>query len=87
MQACSLINFLLVLGGACLGQVLSGEDLVEVNTSVDDREKGPGSQSLASHRVARCIVAGVSQALSPGALCDPGPAAKAFLHLDFLAQY
>lgn len=82
-----MVNIPRVFRGVYLGGVLSGEDLVEVNTPVDDRQKGPGSRPLASHRAARCIVAGVSQALSPGASCDPGPPAKTFLPLDFLAQY
>lgn len=35
-----MVNIPRVLRGVYLGGVLSGEDLVEVNTPVDDRQKG-----------------------------------------------
>lgn len=62
-----------------------GKHLLEMDSLMDDREKEPGSPSLASHRKARCGEAGSALALCPRASYAPGPLAPGIFTFSLLS--
>lgn len=71
-------TFYPVLRGLCRVGVLCGKTPGGSKPPTDNREKGPRTQSLASHRMTRCAEAGVHLSLKPRCSRASGPSPGIF---------